>query len=154
MSLLPGRVCPAARAVCVRYWWKRRYCGNSGSCRKGVWCAPLWCRTRIWGRVTYTTVMEAPTRSMVWMVPLGWWWRSPQRTASGPFSGHVWLVSMALCGDGRRSCRWFHRRVFMLVGMLVWWSTQRGHVLRARCAAWRRMAVTSRTSGEWLWVMR
>ena len=24
---------------------------------------------------------------MVWMVPLGWWWRSPQRTASGPFSG-------------------------------------------------------------------
>ena len=53
------------------YWWKRRYCGHSGSCRKGVWCAPLWCRTRIWGRVTYTTVMEAPTRSMVWMVPLG-----------------------------------------------------------------------------------
>ena len=37
------------------------------SCRKGVWCAPLWCRTRIWGRVTYTTVMEAPTRSMVWI---------------------------------------------------------------------------------------
>ena len=35
MSLLPGRVCPAVRAVCVRYWWKRRYCGHSGSCRKG-----------------------------------------------------------------------------------------------------------------------
>ena len=42
----------------------------------------------------------------------------------------------------------------MLVGMPVWWSTQRGHVLRARCAAWRRIAVTSRTSGEWLWVGR
>ena len=49
MSLLPGRVCPAARAVCVRSWWKRRYCGHSGSCRKGVWCDPLWCRTRILG---------------------------------------------------------------------------------------------------------
>ena len=44
--------------------------------------------------------------------------------------------------------------MFILVGMPVWWSTQRGHVLRARCAAWRRIAVTSRTSGEWLWVMR
>ena len=78
----------------------------------------------------------------------------PQRTARGPSSGQVWLVSMAWCGDGRGSCRWFHRRMFMLVGMPVWWSTQRGHVLRARCAAWRRMVVTSRTSGEWLWVMR
>ena len=27
-----------------------------------MWCAPLWCRTRIWGRVTYTTVMEAPDK--------------------------------------------------------------------------------------------
>ena len=55
---------------------------------------------------------------------------------------------------GRRSCRWFHRRVFMSVGMPVWWSIQRGHVLRARCAARRRIVATSRTSGEWLWVMR
>ena len=78
----------------------------------------------------------------------------PERTARGPSSGHVWLVSMAWCGDGRRSCRLFHRRVFMSVGMPVWWSAQRRHVLRARCAAWRRNVVTSRTSGEWLWVMR
>ena len=42
----------------------------------------------------------------------------------------------------------------MSVGMPVWWSTQRGTVLRARCAAWRRIVVSSRTSGEWLWVMR
>ena len=39
-------------------------------------------------------------------------------------------------------------------GMPVWWSIQRGHVLRARCAAWRRIVATSRTSGESLWVMR
>ena len=71
MSVLPGRVWPAARAVCVRYWLKRRYFGHPGSCRKGVWCAPLLSRTRICERVTYTTVMEAPTRCMVWMVPLG-----------------------------------------------------------------------------------
>ena len=71
MSVLPGRVWPTARALCVRYWWKRRYFGHSGSCRKGVWCAPLWRRTRICERVTYTTVMEATTRSMVLMVPLG-----------------------------------------------------------------------------------
>ena len=32
----------------------------------------------------------------------------------------------------------------MSVGMPVWWSTQRGHVLRARFAAWRRIVVTSR----------
>ena len=42
--------------------------------------------------------------------------------------------------------------MFMSVGMPVWWSTQRGDVLRARCVAWRRIVVTSRTSGEWLWV--
>ena len=42
----------------------------------------------------------------------------------------------------------------MLVGMPVWWSIQRGHVLRARYVPWRRMVATSRTSGEWLWVMR
>ena len=47
---------------------------------------------------------------------------------------------------------WFHRRVFMLVGMPVWWSIQRGHVLRARFAAWRRIVATSRTSRELLWV--
>ena len=58
------------------------------------------------------------------------------------------------CGDGTRSCRWFHRRVFISVGMPVWWSTQRGHVLLARFAALGRIVVTSRTSGEWLWVMR
>ena len=39
-------------------------------------------------------------------------------------------------------------------GLAVWWSIQRGHVLRARCAASRRTVATSRTSGEWLWVMR
>ena len=38
----------------------------------------------------------------------------------------------------------------MSVGMPVWWSTQRRHVLRACCAAWRRIVVTSRTSSEWL----
>ena len=42
----------------------------------------------------------------------------------------------------------------MSVGMPVWWSTQHGHVLRARYAAWRWIVVTSRTFGEWLWVMR
>ena len=79
---------------------------------------------------------------------------SSQRTARGPSSGHVWFVSMAWCGEGRRSWTWFHRRVFMLVGMPVWWSIQRGHVLQGRCAAWRRIVATSRTSGEWLSVMR
>ena len=67
---------------------------------------------------------------------------------------HVWLVSMGWCGNGRRSCRWFHRRVFMSVGMPPWWSNQHGHVLLARCAAWRQIVATSRTSGKWLWVMR
>ena len=71
MSVLPDRVWPAARAVCVRYWRKRRYFGHSGSCREGVWCAPLSSRTSICEMVTYTTVMEAPTRSMVLMLPLG-----------------------------------------------------------------------------------
>ena len=42
----------------------------------------------------------------------------------------------------------------MSVGMPVWWSTKRGHVLRARCASLTRIVVTSRTSAEWLWVMR
>ena len=42
----------------------------------------------------------------------------------------------------------------MLVDMPVWWSILRKHVLCARCAAWRRIVATSRTSGEWLWVMR
>ena len=42
-------------------------------------------------------------------------------------------------------------RVLVLVGMHVWWIIQRRHVLRARCAAWRRIVATS---GEWLWVMR
>ena len=42
----------------------------------------------------------------------------------------------------------------MLVGMPVCWSIQRGHVLQARCAAWRRIVATSQTFGEWLWVMR
>ena len=46
------------------------------------------------------------------------------------------------------------QRVFILVGMPVWWSIQHGHVLRARCADWRRIVATSRTSGEWFWVMR
>ena len=69
-------------------------------------------------------------------------------------AGHVWLVSMAWRGEGRRSWRWSHRCVFMLVSMPVWWSIQRGHVLRALFAAWRRIVATSRTSGEWLWVMR
>ena len=71
MSVLSGRVWPTARAVCVRYCWKRRHFGHWVSCRKGVWCAPLWCRTRICERVTYNMVMEASTRSMVLMVPLG-----------------------------------------------------------------------------------
>ena len=44
-------------------------------------------------------------------------------------------------------------RVLMLVGMPVWWNIQCVHVLRAHCAAWRRIVATSRTSGEWLWVM-
>ena len=70
----------------------------------------------------------ASTRSMVSMVPLGRWWRSLQRTARGLFSGHVWLVSMALCGEGSKICRWFDMRVLMLVGMPVWWSIKRGHV--------------------------
>ena len=39
-------------------------------------------------------------------------------------------------------------------GHAFWWRIQRGHMLRARCAAWKRIVVTSRTSGEWLWVMR
>ena len=45
-------------------------------------------------------------------------------------------------------------RVFVLVGLPVWWIIQRGHVLRALCAAWRRIVATLRTSGECLWVMR
>ena len=42
-----------------------------GNLQEGVWCARLWWRTRILGRVTHTTVMEAPMRSMVLMVPSG-----------------------------------------------------------------------------------
>ena len=42
----------------------------------------------------------------------------------------------------------------MLVTMPIWCSIQPGHVLRARCAAWRRIVATSRTSGELLWIMR
>ena len=49
---------------------------------------------------------------------------------------------------------WFHMREFMLVCMPVWGSIQRGHVLGARCAAQRWIEATSRTSGEWLWVMQ
>ena len=67
----------------------------------------------------YTTVMDAPTRSMVSMVPLGRWWRSLQRTARGPSSWHVWLVRMAWCGEGSKSCGWFQMRVLVLVGMPV-----------------------------------
>ena len=96
----------------------------------------------------YTTVFEAPTRWMVSMVPLGQWLRSPQRTARSPFSWHVWLVSMAWCGEGIKSCRWFEMRMLVLVGMPVWWSIQCGHVFRTRCAAWRQMVATSRTCGE------
>ena len=55
----------------------------------------------------------------------------------------VWLVSMAWCGEGRRSWRWFHRRVLLFVGMSIWWNIQRVHVLRARCAAWRRIVAPS-----------
>ena len=73
----------------------------------------------IWERVTYTTVMEAPTRLMVSIVPLGRWWRSPQRTARGPSSAHVWLVSMAWCGKGSKSCTWLQMQVLVLVGMPV-----------------------------------
>ena len=78
----------------------------------------------------------------------------PAEDRQRPFSGQVWLVSMAWCREGRISYKWFHRRIFMLVGMPVWWSIQRGHVLPARCGAWRRIVTTSWTSGEWLWVMR
>ena len=45
-------------------------------------------------------------------------------------------------------------RVLMLVGMPGWWGIQRGHVLRACCAASRRIVATLRTSEEWLWVMQ
>ena len=45
-------------------------------------------------------------------------------------------------------------KVLVLVGMPVWCSIQRGHVLRGRCTFWRLMLATSRTSAEWLWVMR
>ena len=44
--------------------------------------------------------------------------------------------------------------VLILVGMPVWWSIQRGHVLRGGGAAWSRIVATARTSGEWFWVMR
>ena len=33
------------------------------------------------------------------MVPFGRWRRSPERTARGPSAWHVWLVSMAPCGE-------------------------------------------------------
>ena len=54
---------------------------------------------------------------------------------------------MVWCGEGRRSLKWNHRRVFMLVGMPVWWSIQRRHVLcglEADCgdfADFRRLVV-------------
>ena len=88
------------------------------------------------------------------IVPLGRWWRSPQRTARGPSSSHVWLVSMAWCGKGSKSCTWLQMQVLVLVGMPVWWSIQHRHVLLARCAAWMRIVSTSQTFGERLWVMR
>ena len=55
---------------------------------------------------------------------------------------------------GSRRCRWFQMRVLVLVCMPPWWSTQRGHVLRALCVAWSLILATSRSFGEWLWVMR
>ena len=70
--------------------------------------------------VTYTTVLEAPKRSTIFIVPLGWWWRSPQRSARGPSSGQVWLVSMFWCGEGSKSFRLFHMRVLMFGGLPVW----------------------------------
>ena len=91
---------------------------------------------------------------MVSMVPFGRWRRSLQRTVRGPSYWHVWLVSMAWCREGSKSCRWFQMRPLMLVGMPVWWSIQRGHVLRARCAARSRIVATLRTSGEFLQVMQ
>ena len=122
MFMLSGRRFPVARAICVRYWWKSRYCVHAGSCRKGLWCAPLWWRTLFWGRVTYTTVIEAPTTSMVSMVPFQWWWRSPQRTDGGPSSWQMWLVRMAWCGEGSKSSRWFQMWALVWVDMPVWWS--------------------------------
>ena len=106
-----------------------------------------------WGRVTYTTVIEAQTRSMLSLVPLGCWGRYPQRTARGPSSCQVWLVRMAWCWEGSKSCRCFQMRVLLLVGMSVLSSIQRGHVLRARCAAWSLIVAISQISGKWLWVM-
>ena len=108
-----------------------------------MWCDPLWWRTLIWARVMYTTVIEALTTCMVSTVRFGRWWRSPQRTARGLSSWQVWLVRMAWCGEGSKSCRWFQMQVLVLVGMPVWWSIQRGHVLRARCSAWSLIVATS-----------
>ena len=64
-----------------------------------------------------------------------------ERSASGPSSRPVSLVSLAWCGEGMRSCRWFHRRVFMLVGMPVCGVSSVGMccgpVVRLRGGLWR-----------------
>ena len=116
-----------------------------------MWGAPLCRRTLFWERVPYTTVIEAPTRSMVSTMPLGWWQRGSHMTARGPSSWQARLVRMAWCEEGSKSCRWFQMRllVLVLVGMPVWWSIQRRHVLRARCAAWSLIVATLPTSGQW-----
>ena len=69
------------------------------------------------------------------------------------------LSILALWSQYRKGCksrRWFKRfmQVLVLLGMPVWCSIQHGHVLRGPCAAWSLIVATSRTSGEWLWVMR
>ena len=61
---------------------------------------------------------------------------------------------MACCGEGSKSSRWVQMRVPVLVGMPVWWSIQRRPVLRVCFAAWGLILATSRTAGEWLWVIR
>ena len=87
---------------------------------------------------------------MVWMVPLGRWWRSPQR----PF-----LLARVV---GEYGVVWGWEEKLQVV------PQARVHVggharlveyparacVAGPCAASRRIAVTSRTSGEWLWVMR
>ena len=71
-----------------------KYSGQVGSCSKGPCCAPLRWTPLVGERGTYTAVSQAPTSSVVSMVPLGRWRRSMQRTVRGPSSRQVWLVRL------------------------------------------------------------
>ena len=61
-----------------------------------MWCAPLWWRTLIWERVTFTTVFEAITRSMVLTVHCA--------GCGGPYRGLPWDLPPCRCGCREWRC--------------------------------------------------